>query len=62
LKYVGVGVTALGWILCALLLVGAVLWLFAVRPWAAASEASVRPIAGGREDDEPAVKRVQGRG
>jgi uncharacterized membrane protein YfcA len=62
LKYVGVGVTALGWILCALLLAGAVLWLFAVRPWAATPEASLTPIAGGREEDEAAVKRVRGRG
>jgi uncharacterized membrane protein YfcA len=62
LKYVGVGVTALGWLLCALLLAGAVLWLFAVRPWAAAQEASLTPIAGGREEDETSVKRARGQG
>jgi uncharacterized membrane protein YfcA len=33
LKYVGVGTTALGWILCAVLLAGAVAWLAAARPW-----------------------------
>jgi uncharacterized membrane protein YfcA len=33
LKYVGVGTTALGWILCAVLLGAAVLWLTYVRPW-----------------------------
>ncbi len=33
LKYVGVGVTALGWILCGILLVGAGTWLFVSRPW-----------------------------
>jgi uncharacterized membrane protein YfcA len=33
LKYVGVGVTALGWILCGLLLTGGVLWLAWARPW-----------------------------
>jgi uncharacterized membrane protein YfcA len=33
LKYVGVGTTALGWILCTILLAGAVVWLFYVRPW-----------------------------
>jgi uncharacterized protein len=33
LKYVGVGTTALGWILCAALLLGASTWLFYVRPW-----------------------------
>ncbi len=33
LKYVGVGTTALGWILCAILLGGAAMWLAYVRPW-----------------------------
>ncbi len=33
LKYVGVGATALGWILCGVLLVGAVSWLLYRRPW-----------------------------
>jgi hypothetical protein len=33
LKYVGVGTTALGWILCILLLAAAVAWLFYARPW-----------------------------
>jgi hypothetical protein len=33
LKYVGVGTTALGWILCALLLTAAVIWLSYARPW-----------------------------
>jgi uncharacterized protein len=36
LKYVGVGVTALGWTLCAVLLACAVLWLVYARPWSAA--------------------------
>jgi uncharacterized membrane protein YfcA len=35
LKYVGVGTTALGWILCATLLATAVFWVFYVRPWQA---------------------------
>jgi uncharacterized protein len=35
LKYVGIGTTALGWILCSLLLAAAVLWLAYVRPWKA---------------------------
>jgi uncharacterized membrane protein YfcA len=73
LKYVGVGVTALGWILCAVLLAGATLWLVAVRPWAAAApaeagasaaapaEAALRPIAGGREEDsERGVRKARG--
>ena len=33
LKYVGVQTTALGWILCATLLAGAVAWLWVKRPW-----------------------------
>jgi uncharacterized membrane protein YfcA len=33
LKYVGVGTTALGWILCGVLLVGAGAWLARSRPW-----------------------------
>jgi uncharacterized membrane protein YfcA len=33
LKYVGVGTTALGWILCSMLLVAAVAWLAYKRPW-----------------------------
>jgi hypothetical protein len=49
LKYVGVGTTALGWILCAILFAAAVAWLASTQPWrkpsppgeAAAIEASV---------------------
>ncbi|MEA2199152.1 MAG: uncharacterized protein QOJ25_3203 [Solirubrobacteraceae bacterium] len=33
LKYVGVGTTALGWTLCAVLFAGAVAWLSVARPW-----------------------------
>jgi uncharacterized membrane protein YfcA len=33
LKYVGVGTTALGWILCGVLLAGAVSWAAYKRPW-----------------------------
>ncbi len=33
LKYVGVQTTALGWILCATLLAGALAWLWTTRPW-----------------------------
>ena len=38
LKYVGVATTALGWILCAILLAGAVTWLVYTRPFAATAE------------------------
>ncbi len=33
LKYAGLGTTALGWVLCVTLLVGAAIWLAYVRPW-----------------------------
>ena len=33
LKYVGVGTTALGWVLCATLLGGASIWLLSAKPW-----------------------------
>jgi uncharacterized membrane protein YfcA len=33
LKYVGVGTTALGWVLCATLLAASAIWLASVRPW-----------------------------
>lgn len=33
LKYVGVATTTLGWILCAVLLAGATVWLLRARPW-----------------------------
>ena len=38
LKYVGVGTTALGWILCATLLVAALTWAFVSRPWQSSKE------------------------
>jgi uncharacterized membrane protein YfcA/cbb3-type cytochrome oxidase subunit 3 len=46
LKYVGVGTTALGWILCATLLLAAVVWLAYVRPRQrqAAAEAAQEPL------------------
>jgi uncharacterized membrane protein YfcA len=34
LKYVGVGTTALGWVLCAVLLLAGATWLVRARPWA----------------------------
>src|ERR1700736_3127597 len=33
LKYVGLGTTALGWVLCGVLLAGAAAWLFTAPPW-----------------------------
>jgi hypothetical protein len=50
LKYVGVGTTALGWILCALLLGIAAVWLAYVRPWQkdVLPEETVNALAGPR--------------
>jgi uncharacterized protein len=45
LKYVGVGTTALGWILCAVLLVGAGTWLIRTRPWNSSREPADRETA-----------------
>jgi uncharacterized membrane protein YfcA len=33
LKYIGVGTTTLGWILCGILLLAAVAWIVYIRPW-----------------------------
>jgi uncharacterized membrane protein YfcA len=33
LKYVGVATTTLGWVLCAVLLIGATVWVLQARPW-----------------------------
>ncbi len=51
LKYVGVGTTALGWVLCAVLIGGGATWAVLARPWASRSGADPSPIgpdAGGR--------------
>jgi uncharacterized membrane protein YfcA len=40
LKYVGVGTTALGWILCGVLLGGATVWMVVKRPWQTAAYAT----------------------
>jgi uncharacterized membrane protein YfcA len=47
LKYVGVGTTALGWILCAVLLGGGILWLISARPWRNAPGPGAPDDAGG---------------
>jgi uncharacterized membrane protein YfcA len=47
LKYVGVGTTALGWTLCAVLLAGATVWLVRTRPW---EENVTAPVVGDGDD------------
>jgi putative Ca2+/H+ antiporter (TMEM165/GDT1 family) len=51
LKYVGVGTTALGWILCATLFAGAGAWVAVNRPWE-------RPIAPEGEGEESSTEDV----
>jgi uncharacterized protein len=55
LKYVGVGTTALGWILCATLLAGALSWLVVSRPWQQANVPAGRQL----EDDGRAAEVVK---
>jgi uncharacterized protein len=38
LKYIGVGTTALGWTLCAVLLGAGILWLSTAQPWRPADQ------------------------
>jgi uncharacterized protein len=54
LKYVGVGTTALGWILCVVLLAGAATWLAIARPWRNGEPAGALATADGPEPDSPA--------
>ncbi len=54
LKYVGVGATALGWILCGTLLAGALAWLTVKRPWAKANLA----VAEQHAREEPPLLRT----
>jgi uncharacterized membrane protein YfcA len=53
LKYVGLQTTALGWVLCATLLAGAVSWLVFTRPWRAwVAPADARELLDDRERQE----------
>jgi uncharacterized protein len=45
LKYVGVGTTALGWILCGTLLAGATAWLVRARPWQSTEQLAKLDVA-----------------
>ena len=57
LKYVGLGTTALGWVLCATLLSTAIIWLTYVRPWriaASLSGGTVHP-----EDQQIEAARIE---
>jgi hypothetical protein len=51
LKYAGLGTTALGWTLCAVLLAAGVLWLVIARPWEQADPAPAEVSPAARELD-----------
>jgi hypothetical protein len=50
LKYVGLGTTSLGWVLCATLLAVGVAWLVTARPWTPAGTVTAGRSAGDRAD------------
>jgi hypothetical protein len=57
LKYVGLGTTALGWTLGAVLLVGALYWVVYVRPRrVGVATGSANPLHYGRDEDERALE------
>ena len=62
LKYVGLGVTALGWTLCGVLLAAGVLWAVRTRPWTAPSravgEAPVAQLPALEEEEQRVVDQA----
>jgi uncharacterized membrane protein YfcA len=56
LKYVGVGTTALGWLLCAMLFAGAAIWLFYVRPAQKAGVLETGEVEIARAAESPAAE------
>jgi hypothetical protein len=62
LKYVGLGTTALGWVLCAVLLAAASLWLVYARPWrraAALVEPEARIVPEESGSDSPGKAQIE---
>jgi uncharacterized protein len=59
LKYVGVGTTALGWILCATLLVGATAWMAYKRPWQSSEDPRSRHAMPGRGPVQPSSRCLE---
>src|SRR4029077_14350435 len=57
LKYIGVGTTALGWILCAVALGGGCYWLARTQPWTN-GRLGTAPAAGRGGDGFPARRRL----
>ena len=62
LKYVGVGTTALGWVLCVVLLGAAAMWLLVARPWRRLPAGAASGDGGDeRGSDAPAPSRPRAR-
>jgi uncharacterized protein len=62
LKYVGLGTTALGWTLCAILLAAAVIWLTYIRPQSIAARLNdADPIPAALEDPDLVAVAPDGR-
>jgi uncharacterized protein len=55
LKYVGVGTTALGWILCVVLIGGGLTWLALARPWRGNGTAQADPPEPVRAGETPVL-------
>jgi uncharacterized protein len=55
LKYVGLGTTALGWVLCATLLAAGVIWLLYVRPWQSGAPLDPDAVTGDELDESIAA-------
>jgi uncharacterized protein len=55
LKYVGVGTTALGWVLCAVLLAGAAWWLVRAQPWRNGRADQPQPAPASLPEQDPAA-------
>jgi uncharacterized membrane protein YfcA len=62
LKYAGVGTTALGWILCAVLLGAGITWLAVARPWRPGAAAGRAGAGAPGEAGEPAGSAAGGGG
>jgi hypothetical protein len=56
LKYVGLGTTALGWVLCATLLGTAAIWVFYVRPWQSGALSTGAGTIGDKRNESATTK------
>jgi len=58
LKYVGIGTTALGWLLCGALLLAAAIWLTYMRPRARARALEARSSPARPAEDTPVIEQI----